>query len=215
MADGFESFVKDSQQFLTDLAGNNTRDWFVGQKPRYDRELKVPAGHLLTALEGRLTALSGGAVKGKLFRPQRDLRFSKDKTPYHTHLHLAWMPPAGHAPDAGWFFGVSPDYVTAGVGIMAFSGDQITAYRDAVAGRAGAELAGILAKGGFRLDAPELKRLPSGFAKDHARADLLRRKSLTVWRDGIEGRLCGDLPTALEQMFREMHPVAAWLRQNT
>ena len=73
------------------------------------------------------------ALKVRLFRPHRDVRFSDDKTPFYTHLHAAWTLPGGR----GWYFGLSPDYATAGAGVMAFDGDQTLAWRQSVAGVAG------------------------------------------------------------------------------
>lgn len=205
---GFDTFIPDARRFLGALSRNNRRDWFRDHKARYDAELKAPAEHLLAALAGPLGALSGEAVSTKLFRPQRDVRFSKDKTPYHTHLHMLWTLPSG----PGWFFGIAPDYVTAGAGMMRFDKDQLPRYRAAVDGDAGDELAAILGGLGGRMDPPELKRVPAPFDKDHPRGDLLRRKSLVTWQDGLEARLEGDLPGALGVVFEGFQPLVRWLR---
>lgn len=205
---GFETFITDTQRFLTALAQDNTRDWFTAHKPRYEAELKNPAEHLLAALAPRLEALSGAGVETKLFRPQRDVRFSKDKTPYHTHLHMLWKLLEG----PGWFFGIAPDYVTAGAGMMGFDKDALDRYRAAVDGPAGAELAEILAALGERMDPPELKRVPAPYARDHPRGALLQRKSLVFWQDGLEPDLRGDLPGGLMAVFERFQPLVRWLR---
>lgn len=209
MADtGYETFITEAQRFLTALAQDNTRDWFTAQKPRYEAELKAPAEHLLASLAPMLEALSGAPVQTKLFRPQRDVRFSKDKTPYHTHLHMLWKVPEG----PGWFFGLSPDHVTAGAGMMGFDKDRLDRYRAAVDGPAGAELADILTALGGRMAPPELKRVPAPYDKDHPRAALLRRKSLAVWQDALEPELRGDLPGGLMAVFDRFQPLVRWLR---
>ncbi|AUQ73924.1 DUF2461 domain-containing protein [Phaeobacter piscinae] len=207
MSDITRQLIPDAQAFLAELAESNTRDWFQSHKARYEAELRHPAEALLQAVADYLRPHHPG-IRGKLFRPQRDLRFSKDKTPYHTHLHLLWQLP--QPPGCGVFFGIDPGGVRIGGGIMGLKGSALTRWRDAVAGQpltrsyptAGlAQVAGhpsprdsgfademaalmdILALKGFQPKAPELKRVPSPHGQSHPHADLLRRKSLTLWRD--------------------------------
>ena len=77
MPDPFSQLIPEARAFLSELAQNNTRDWFNDNKPRYEQQLKTPALHLLD----QVAAQVGDGVTTKLFRPQRDIRFSKDKTP--------------------------------------------------------------------------------------------------------------------------------------
>lgn len=74
------NLIEDAQSFLAELAQNNTRDWFAEHKIRYAMRLKRPA-ELLVAQVARWLEDREGQIRGKLFRPQRDVRFSKDKTP--------------------------------------------------------------------------------------------------------------------------------------
>ncbi|MFZ5963694.1 DUF2461 domain-containing protein [Thalassococcus sp. BH17M4-6] len=196
-----------ARAFLRDLSQNNSRDWFHDHKAQYDRVIKRPALSLLDALTPLLTDLSGMAVKPKLFRPHRDMRFSEDKTPYHTHMHLLWACPDGR----GWFFGLAEDYATAGAGIMVFDPDQLEVYREDVAGEDGAELQEILARIAGRMDPPALKRVPPPHPADHPRADLLRRKGLVVWRDDLESAAPNDPEVALRAAFTELAPLQEWL----
>ena len=191
--------------FLRDLTANNSRGWFQAEKSRYEEDLKYPALRLLDALAPEIETIAGAPVTAKLFRPNRDVRFSKDKTPYHTHLHLLWAMPSG----PGWFFGISPDYVTAGVGVMGLAKDQLAQYRDAVAGPFGDDLAEALNALAPRMDPPELKRVPAPYDAGHPRAELLRRKSLAIWNDRIDGQ--GPLPETLTKVFTTYRPVSDWL----
>lgn len=193
------------RDYLRELAANNTRDWFTANKNRYEATLRQPAQALLDILSPSIAEIAGAAVTPKLFRPHRDLRFSKDKTPYHTHLHMSWALPEG----PGWLFGMSPQYVTAGVGVMGLAKTRLSRYRDGVAGPYGADLADALDKLSPRMDAPELKRVPAAYDADHPRADLLRRKSLVVWNDDIEGQ--GALPERLIDVFEAYRPISDWL----
>ena len=177
--------IHDAKSFLGELSEHNNRDWWTAHKDTYDETLKAPALQLLDELTGPLGRLTGQPVDTKLFRPHRDVRFSKDKTPYNTHLHMLWSP-AFHGPiRPAYFFGISPDYVTLGAGEMNFDKTAMAAWREAVDAD-GASLADImdgLTATGYRISEPAYKRVPAPFAKDHAHAPLLRRKGLSAWRD--------------------------------
>ncbi len=88
-------FAPQTRRFLIDLAATNNRDWFRRNKLRADSEVRRPAERLVDRLSERLAAATGRPVRGKLFRPHRDVRFSDDKTPFYTHLHAAWTLPGG------------------------------------------------------------------------------------------------------------------------
>ncbi len=180
--DSFSHLISDAQRFLSELARNNSPDWFNENKARYTDLLKTPATLLGEQVLSDLARQDSGPWSFKLFRPHRDVRFSKDKTPYNTHLHMLWA--AGSGAGCGLFFGVSPDYVKIGGGIMGFDKEQLLAWRQSVDGDA--DVAQIIAdsqNAGYFPSEPELKRVPAPFDKDHPRADLLRRKSLAVWTD--------------------------------
>ena len=205
MPDAFSQMVDRAIAFFEDLAANNTKDWFEPRKAAFRDDIQAPAELLRDVLRDDIARLTGAQMQGKLFRIHRDVRFSKDKTPFHTHLHLMWRPP--HDPAPAWFFGASPEYLVVGMGIMAMQGDALQRYREFVDAD-GDTLAEALAEAetstGARLSewgpAP-LKRVPKPFEADHPHADLLRRKALAVsaslperWRDD------GLVPTIMVQV---------------
>ncbi|MBO9449970.1 TIGR02453 family protein [Tropicibacter sp. R16_0] len=204
MSDPFSQLIPEARAFLTELSQNNARDWFNDHKPRYEAQLKTPALHLLDQIAAQI----GDGVTTKLFRPQRDVRFSKDKTPYNTHLHMLWMIPGGRAGTA-LFFGIGLDYVSVGGGIMGFDKTTLTDWRTSVDGPMGAELADVinaLIVKNFRLSEPELKRVPAPYDKEHPHGDLLRRKSLTLWCDLPDTRF--DAPTgAITETLNNLRPL--------
>ena len=208
MPDPFEDLIPAARAFLTDLSQNNSRDWFLANKPRYEQGLKRPALALLDTVSADWGREIGQPLAPKLFRPQRDVRFSRDKTPYHTHLHLLWAEPGG----LGWFLGIAPGYVTAGAGVMGFDKGMLDVWRPAVDGPAGAVLAELIATSGARLDPPELKRVPAPFDKAHPRGDLLRRKSLTLWLDIEREAAQTGLRPALSAGFFTLRPALDQLR---
>ena len=211
MKDPFDSLVPDARSFLGDLAQNNTRDWFLAHKADYDTRLRAPALALLDTLSAFLEKQAGTVPQTKLFRPNRDIRFSSDKTPYHTHLHMLW-----NTPPIGWFFGISPDYVSIGAGAMGFDKQTLPRWRTAMDGPKGIEVANLLdalTRKGARISEPELKRVPAPFDKAHAHGDLLRRKSLSVWFDLSEADIKkGGLTQQIEAAFSEMLPLGKMLQ---
>lgn len=174
----FSDLIPQARVFLAQLAANNDRDWFAEHKSHYEARIKLPGQAFGDYIAAELARLLGQPVTPKLFRVHRDVRFSRDKTPYNAHLHLSW---SSEKTGPAWFFGLSPDYVTAGWGWMAFTPAQITRWREVAAGDAG--LVRALDLPGYHLSDPELKRVPAPYPKDHAAAENLRRKSLTLWSD--------------------------------
>ncbi|WP_127115242.1 DUF2461 domain-containing protein [Shimia sediminis] len=210
MSDGFETLVPDARSFLRDLSANNNRDWFLDHKSRYEDQLKAPALALLDVTGAELEKRTGAPVETKLFRPHRDVRFSKDKTPYHTHLHMLWS-----GGGMGWFLGIAPDYVSAGAGVFGFDKSQLTTWREMVdndGDAIAATLTGLQDKGA-RLGEPELKRVPAPFDKEHPHGALLRRKGVHLWFDTDEATLKKDgLTQWVSAAFSELLPVQTALR---
>ncbi|MGB7319691.1 MAG: TIGR02453 family protein [Planktotalea sp.] len=198
---------------MSELSQNNNREWFTENKERYESQLKKPAKHLLDAIAPELSKMLDQPVTTKLFRANRDVRFSKDKTPYTLHLHMMWSP-QGNGTQPVYFFGIANDYVTTGAGLMGFDKAQQSAWRAWVSEREGDALQSKVdaaLKDGATLRKPELKRVPSPFEKDHPRADLLRHKSLTLWKE-IGTAAEAGLEAAILSTFKEFNPVMDDLR---
>lgn len=194
MSDGFRDLIDTSNVFFAQLAANNSKDWFEPHKEKYASQIKKPAEFLGELLAEDLSRATGLSHKAKLFRIHRDVRFSKDKTPYNAHLHLSWTQPREGKP--AWFFGSAPDYLIFGMGIVGLEGEALTRYRGFIDSHGddlsdAIEAAQALVGAGLSDWGPEpLKRVPKPYDNDHPHADLLKRKSLTVtapfpaeWRD--------------------------------
>ncbi|MEY1556201.1 TIGR02453 family protein [Yoonia sp. R2331] len=200
------SLIGDARDFLGQLAQNNSRDWWQDNKATYDAKLKTPALALLDQMQPKLKALSGLEAVPKLFRPHRDVRFSKDKTPYTTHLHMLWRLDTGARQDAVFFFGVGLDYITAGAGMMGFDKAVLADWRkfvDLDTDRIAGVVTGLERKGVHFRD-PELKRVPPPFDKDHAGARLLRMKGVVGHLDLPES---GPLEAQLTKAFTTLWPL--------
>lgn len=200
-------FATHTRGFLAELAKNNNRGWFSRNKLRYDRDVRRPGERLVDILADTLTRRTGRPVRGKLFRPHRDGRYSSDKTPFYTHLHAVWTLADGR----GWYFGLSPEYATAGAGVMGFDAEQTIAWRHSVSGVAGEGLASLLGRLDARLDPPTLETVPEPYAADHPRAELLRRTGCVLWYDDLFEALSEDPEATLRERFDRLAPLQDWL----
>tara|TARA_R110002124_G_scaffold265401_1_gene432124 strand:- start:658 stop:1317 length:660 start_codon:yes stop_codon:yes gene_type:complete len=210
--DQFFGFTDRTLVFLKQLKANNNRDWFTKTRKTYEKAYKEPALEFAAAMADQLQSLTGLAHTSKLFRIHRDVRFAKDKTPYNTHLHLSFTPDHAMANPPCWFFGLDTERLTLGTGIFAFDAEQLAGFRSTVAGPKGPKILATLKKltdAGARIGAPELKRVPSGYARDHPQEALLRRKGLAIWSDIGEATAALDenLVATCGAEFRRLKPV--------
>ena len=173
-------------QFLLELRANNDRGWFADNKERYERHVKEPLLSFIADFEPHLHSISEHFVAdtrangGSMFRIYRDIRFSKDKTPYKTQAAVHFRHKAGksaHAP--GFYLHLEPDDIFAGVGIWRPDSAAVTRIRerivaDAPAWRDALEAPGFA--GEFALGGDSLKRPPRGFDPDHPNIEDLKRK---------------------------------------
>lgn len=208
-----ENLIPDAQRFYTALAKTNTREWWQANKATYDTQLKAPAQSLLADLTPLLAEMADAPVTSKIFRPHRDVRFSKDKTPYTTHLHMMWQIQSDGHQKPVFFFGIGVDYVTVGAGMMGFDKPMLATWRtfaDLDHPRINGILSDITSQG-YALREPALKRIPPAFGKDHPAGDLLRRKGLVASQD--IGHPTTALPDALLSHFNTLWPLNALLIQ--
>lgn len=205
------SLITDAQTFLRALEANNTKAWWDDNKTTYDTKLKAPALKLLEALTPHLADLADDPVKPKLFRPHRDVRFSKDKTPYKTYLHMLWTPQTGGRADPAYFFGINTNSVTIGTGMMGFDKDLLADWRKMVdldGPRIGGIVDALKAQGFDHWGEPALKRVPKPWDADHPQADLLRRKSCVMTRPLTDET---PLKDALMAAFTQANPLTKML----
>lgn len=186
----FRGFEREALQFFHELSVEMNREWFEANKDRYKRLWVEPMTALLADVAGAL-ARSYAPVKlgaPKLFRIHRDVRFSKDKTPYKTHaagmlpLH-AKKPVDGGATALYLHLGVEDEYL--GSGTYFFDDKQIVRWRKLVAANpSGTEIAALVKRlrgRGYEVGGhDDYKKVPKGFAPDHPRADMLRMRGLTA-----------------------------------
>jgi uncharacterized protein (TIGR02453 family) len=230
----FEGFSPDAIQFLVDLSANNSRDWFQPRKADYERLLKRPMEELCEALEDqfRSRGIPLHADARSPFRIYRDTRFSKDKSPYKTHVaaSFGW---AGDGPDAaagrshtdnvhasGGYFHLQPGEIYVGGGVWHPEPSWLKAFRDRIVADGGSfrTIAGAAtfadAFGEVGDDGESLKRVPPGYPADHPLADLLRKKNVTFGRRLSDAEaLSPELPRTIADAFDVATPLMRWLAE--
>jgi uncharacterized protein (TIGR02453 family) len=174
-------------EFLAELEDHNTRDWFAANKTRYERHVKGAALGFIRDFEAPLHAVSPHfqaipkAVGGSLFRIYRDVRFSKDKSPYKTHTGVHFRHEAAkdaHAP--GFYLHLAPGEIFGGFGIWMPPSPALNKIRDAIVARPDewAEIQQGLAVANMPCSIGDsLVRAPRGYPADHVHVEALKRKS--------------------------------------
>jgi uncharacterized protein (TIGR02453 family) len=167
----FEGWKGDFQGFFLGLQVDNSKAYFQRHRRTYEEAVKAPLVALLADLEPEF----GPA---RVSRPNRDIRFSADKSPYKTNIYAS-------AHDGGYVALDAGGLVAAG-GRYLMDTAQLVSFREAVAaGGSGEELAAIVAglrERGYELGGPDLKRVPPPHPRDHPRGDLLRCRRLIYWQ---------------------------------
>ncbi len=209
---GFDGFTREGVQFLVDLAANNDRAWFQPRKAEFERLLKQPLGDLIAALGERFAARDIPLVADPArspFRIYRDVRFSKDKSPYKTNV-AATFPWVGGGADG--YFSLGPGEIYAGGGMWHPEPARLAAWRAAVANRAD-EVHAALDDPAFvrafgQVEGDRLKRTPAGFPADHPDAELLKLKDVIFSRHlSDDDAFSPDLPDMLADDFVTAMPV--------
>jgi uncharacterized protein (TIGR02453 family) len=168
----FRGWPAEAIEFYEGLEADNTRAYWQDHKKEYEELVKAPMTELLAELAGEFG-------DGKIFRPFRDVRFSKDKSPYKTAI--------GATLERGGYVQFSAHGLAAGSGYYVMMPDQLEQYRRAVddekPGQAVVKLVAALRQAGIEIAAHDtLKTAPKGYPKDHPRIELLRHKGLIAWK---------------------------------
>jgi uncharacterized protein (TIGR02453 family) len=221
-------FTARSLTFLRGLARNNRRDWFLAHRAEYEGAILAPLRALVEEMDVRLARLAPeivGDPKRSVFRIYRDVRFSKDKSPYKTHA-ACWffhrdashrVGQESHGGGAGFYFHVQPGRSMNGGGLWMPPREALGKLRDAMAEKPAAFEQTVTAPAVARrfdgLDEEAvLTRVPRGYAPDHPAAKWLRYKSFTLGRMLSDAQVTGTrLPDLLAEDFALMLPLVRWI----
>ncbi|HET6513173.1 MAG TPA: DUF2461 domain-containing protein, partial [Candidatus Kapabacteria bacterium] len=189
----FDGFTEATIKFLHGLKKNNNKEWFEAHREQYEMDLREPFKSLVNAMSDRFKNAKLPLVanpKSSLFRINRDIRFSKDKTPYKTHVG-AWFPLESISKEdwAGTYFGFEPGKsskdlkVWLGGGCYQPEPPQLKRIRQTISEEF-KTLQKLLSDANFRKEYPDgfvegekLKRIPQGYSEDDPAAEYLKMKN--------------------------------------
>jgi uncharacterized protein (TIGR02453 family) len=205
-------FSPEAMKFLRGLARNNDREWFEARREVYERALKAPMLALVDEITAAMEEFAPEHVRPPhkiAMRIYRDIRFSKNKQPYKTHL-AAWWARRGmeKTSGGGFYLQISPQQVMVAAGVYMPEREQLLTIRRWMSAHHEAYRASVkkLLKtrgAGFEaIDAEALTRMPKGFASDDPADELVRAKS---W--GVHASLPAELalePVLVREIVRRL-----------
>ena len=225
----FEGFPAAGLQFFADLKANNNREWFNENRATFDNDFIAPAKAFILSLGGLLQSLHPGFGfdtrtngSGSLFRIYRDVRFSKDKSPYKTSLGMNfWLGRSKKTTDnPGFYVGIGSQGAGVYAGMWQFPKPMLERYRrivdDVEEGEHLTAILNRLAADGYEIAEPHYKRVPRGFDTDHPNAELLKKNAINAAKKQIPASVVTSpdfVPTCFEHCLA-MWPLVEWLHEN-
>ncbi|GAF87834.1 unnamed protein product [marine sediment metagenome] len=189
----FSGFGPETIKFLAALGKNNTKAWFDENRAAYDAHYVTPARDIIEAVAGPLRKIAPDIcaeprINGSIFRVNRDIRFSADKTPYKDHIDIWFWEGPRKGAVSGFFLRLTATDLIVGAGAHRFDREKLASWRNAVvAPETGNQIQKIieaLEKKGHSASGMHYSKLPRGFAPNNpAQEALLRHNALWVSRE--------------------------------
>ena len=186
----FKGFPREFISFFENLKDNNSKDWFEKNRGDYERFVLHPAREFVEVMGEKLRRIAPEVhaipkINKSLFKINRDVRFSKDKSPYKTYMGIwMWDGVRKRMECSGFYLHVEGDVLLIGVGIKMFPKPLLDRYRQAVVDKKlGTELQKIVKNitgKGYLVDGKHYKKVPRGYDGDHPNAQFLLFNGLTA-----------------------------------
>lgn len=210
----------DTLQFIADLKENNSREWFQANKERYDAaqaNVIAFAGELINELSKLNAGVSADVEPKKcVMRIYRDVRFSKDKTPYKTNMAIGRLT-KNKTVEIGYYLQIEPGKSFIAGGYWMPQGEHIKSIRQEIDYNA-ADLTGIVDSADFKKsfgefrDQEKLKTLPKGYDADNENIELLKLKSFIAYRDLKDKELTGtNAAKQVAELCAKIHSLNVFL----
>ena len=220
-------FTQAALRFFKGLERNNNKAWFEAHRDEYENEVRAPMRDLIEDMNARFARFAPeiqGDPKRSMFRINRDIRFSKNKSPYKTHAacwfnHRSASTKVGSEANegsAGFYFHLQPGRSSLGAGLWMPPRPQLNTLREAIAEDPdGFErmVRGLTKRfGGISAEHGVLKRMPRGYPEDHPAAKWLKYQSFTSGRTLADSEVIGPkLPALLARQFEGLLPLVRWI----
>lgn len=217
----FEGFPKEGVTFLKQLKKNNNREWFAIHKQEYEGFVKLPMQSIVAELNPMMKSFASDFVidpKRSLFRIYRDTRFSKNKSPYKTHVAAIFQPTKNWKDSAGLYLHIEPGEVYLGGGMYMPSSENLKDIRNAIANHSKQFLAVIEAKDFKKyfgkIEGDKLQRVPKGFSPDHEMAEWLKMKQFFISYSMLESECFKkSFPKKVCSVFEHMMPLVRFINR--
>jgi uncharacterized protein (TIGR02453 family) len=217
----FQGYPKAGIDFLRRLKRNNNRDWFEKHKHEYEAEVKLPMQSLIASLQPYFESFAPQFdinPRRSLFRIYRDIRFSKDKTPYKTHVaaHFVLRGKPKGVEGSGFYLHIEPGEIFLGGGIYMPDNDQLKKIRKAIVDRS-REFLAIVRNRDFmkrfkQIEGERLQRVPRGYDPSHPMAEWLKLKQFFVgvgWKE--ETCRKKSFVKDIAKVYKDAAPLVAFL----
>jgi len=220
------TFTAETLRFFKQLAAHNNKEWFEAHRDDYENNVREPMRDLVEELDVRFARFApeiGGDPKRSMFRINRDIRFSKDKSPYKTnagcwfHHRSASRKVGSEAAEgsAGFYFHLQPGKSFIGAGVWMPPRPQLNKLRSAIAEKPEGFVRMVQSlpkRFGGVSDEGALKRMPRGYSEDHPAAKWLKYQSFTSGRSLTDAQVTSaKLPALLEREYEAMLPLVRWV----
>jgi uncharacterized protein (TIGR02453 family) len=221
----FTGFGAQTKKFLRDLGRNNDKAWFDAHRSDYEQHYLEPAKAFVEAVGPKLEKLAPNIVweprvNGSIFRVNRDIRFSKDKTPYKDHIDMWFWEGQRKTAVSGFFVRITSKSVHLGAGSHGFSKEALASYRKALndekASKSLASLTKRLGRAGYDVGGKTYKKPPRGFDGNPAAQELVLHS--TLWaaaeRKSPPEQASAKFVAYCMREWKKMAPVHRWLMEN-
>ncbi|HHI87751.1 MAG TPA: DUF2461 domain-containing protein [Candidatus Cloacimonetes bacterium] len=221
----FSGFDRKTLAFFQQLDAHNDRDWFEKHRSDYDNFVLKPAQEFVMEMGEKLRELSPDVhaipkIDKTIFRIHRDIRFSKDKTPYKTHLALFfWDGPRKKNDNSGYYLHIDHQKIFIGIGLYIFPKDILARYREIVYDHKEAKkllkIFKVIQEAGYGAGGEGSKRVPRGYDPKYEYAELLKFKGIYSWHECSPSDVLFS-PNFIDwcfNIYKAMTPLHYWIRE--
>jgi uncharacterized protein (TIGR02453 family) len=216
-------FPKKTISYLKKLSKNNNREWFKANRVNYNSDFLEPCFQFVVEMGDKLQDIDPDIVAipkidKSIFRLHRDVRFSKDKTPYKTNAGLYfWNGKMKKMAASGFYFHLEPKLFGVGLGIYMFPPELLKKYRDVVSDSANSkelhQIVRSLEKKGYTVGGKKFKKTPKGYNSNTLYPGYVLYDGIYAWYESsnfkkIEG---GKAVNFIFKIFKDMLPLHKWL----
>ena len=200
----FRGFPPEALDFWAGLEADNSKTFWAARRDVYEQAVRGPMEALVETCDD--------LGPFRIFRPYRDVRFARDKTPYKTHIGAVTETEGGGL----YYVQLSAQGLFVAAGYHGMASDQLERYREAVAGDSGEDLSAVVADlegARYQIGGEALKVAPRGYPRDHPRIRLLRHKGVTMGRTFPVAKWLHTKVARerVRQVWSDSDPLQAWL----